>query len=140
MKKDESLEKIAEWIKSQIPLKLPENIKLRRELHKEDNVLFGHTKLSKLQNQIKVIITLHISNNLLERKGIREGIKIILVHEFCHVVNPFHPDEVMKIYFPQIWIVWQKCKEKKGLECDAKITRFQKNDIFIHDQDIRSIE
>ena len=127
MKKDESLEKIAEWIKNQIPLKLPENIELRKELHKEDDVLFGHTKLQKIKNEVKVTVTLHISNNLLERKGIQEGMKIVLVHEFCHIINPFHPDEVMKIYFPQIWTIWQKCKEKKAIECDAKITEVSKH-------------
>lgn len=118
----ESLEKIAEWIRRQIPLKLPENIELRKELHKEDNVLFGHTKIQKVENQIKITITLHISNSLLERKGIQEGIKIILVHEFCHVVNPFHPDKIMKLYFPKIWLVWSKVQKAKALECDVKIT------------------
>ena len=116
------LNQTSTWIQTQIPFDLPKNIKLKQELHKEENVFYGHTKMQKIRNQIKITITIHISNSLLKRKGIQEATKKILVHEFCHVLNPFHPDKVMKLYFPDIWNIWEQCQKVKALECDTQIT------------------
>lgn len=118
-----------EWIKSQIPLTFPEDIELKEVIHEENNILYGHTKIQKITNNIKIIITIHISNNLLTWKGIQQGKKMILIHEVCHIINPFHPDKVMKLYFPNIFLVWSNAQKVKAIKCDIKITEEKKDNV-----------
>lgn len=107
---------VVEWIKTRISLDFPET-RIKLEVEKEDNRLSGHTIIKKVKDEIVVLITLHVSENLFERKGIKQATKLILIHEFCHVVSPANPDSIMEKYFPKEFEIWQMAKEQNGLKC-----------------------
>lgn len=107
-------------------LKLPK-ITYKAIILLEPNKFEGHTRISKIGNEAKIIITISVSTNILEKTTIG-AIRIILAHELSHVINPFNPDVAMKLYFPLEWKVWSKVKaiDSKALECEAKITELKR--------------
>lgn len=114
-----------EWIKSKIPFKFPE-VKVKMEFENKPNILSGKTRIEKRRNKVKVIVTIYISKNLLGKKNIQFAIKSIMVHEFCHIVNPKNPDSVMQKCFPIIFRVWDKTQKAKALECSMEIKKVKK--------------
>jgi len=108
----------AEWIKGRLPPIPPTEIETK--ILDEDNILSGRTRIEKKQD-VKVKITIFVSKNVLARKNIQQAIKAVLIHEFCHVVYPPHPDKAMERYFPQVWKVWSKAQKSEALNCDIRI-------------------
>lgn len=114
------LKRTADEIKKKIPFNFPE-VEIKIGEKEEDNILSGKTRIEKRHGKLTVTVTIYISQNLFARKNIRQAVKMVLIHELCHVVNPFHPDEVMKAYFPEVFKVWKKVEGIKALECSVEI-------------------
>jgi len=114
------LKKTADDIKEKIPFDFPE-VKVKIVKRKKDNILEGQTRIEKRHEKLTITITIYVSYNLFARKNIYQAIRMVLIHEFSHVISPFHPDEVMKAYFPEVFKVWKKVEELEGLKCSAEI-------------------
>ena len=112
------LQKNADLIKHEFPSMPNSEIEIR--ILDEDNILSGKTRIEKKQD-LKVKITIFVSKNVLKRKNIKQGIKAVLIHEFCHIVSPLDPDKVMEIYFPQVWEAWRRAQESEALNCDVRV-------------------
>lgn len=113
------LKKTENWIKNKFAFSLPETI-VSMEIIKRGVILDGHTTITKEDNIIKAIITIHVSESVLGKKNIQQGIKLVLIHEFCHIISPFEPDSIMKKFFPIEFEIWSKARE--ALECGAEIS------------------
>lgn len=112
------MEKLITWIKDKIPFELP-HIETEIVVEKKNNILSGRTRFS----VGKITITLFISKNILAKRNIAQGIKCVIVHEFCHVVNLHNPDLVMQTYFPEILVIWDKAQKIKAIECSTNYMR-----------------
>ena len=101
------LKQTEKWIRNKIPFQLPD-AKVELEIVSDDNVLDGRTRIEKQTNLLAITIRIRISKNLLKNPNIYQAVKMILIHEFSHVVSPSNPDLIMKRYFPKEFEVWEK--------------------------------
>ena len=121
------LKQTEKWIRTKIPLQFPD-VKVRMEIVEEPNMLLdGRTRIKKKMNvsTYDIDVRIRVSKNLLRKKNISSAIKMIIVHELCHVVSPKNPDLVMKRYFPLIWSVWSKAQNEKALECSYELKKLE---------------
>lgn len=114
------LERLVLWMRGKVPFEVM-SIETRMKVEEQDNILSGKTRIEKKSDKLHATITLFISKNLFKRKNIQQGIKCIMVHEFCHTINLKNPNSVMQKYFPTVWIIWDKAQRERALECSWEI-------------------
>ena len=113
------LNKAKYWATSKILIKLPDAAIIISILE-EDNILSGKTTIRKESGEVKAIITISISNNVMQKPNIEQGIKLVLIHEICHLVNLKDPDQAMKEYFPKEFNIWNKAQDAQALKCGVE--------------------
>ena len=122
MSKNMNVDQIIKLIKNKLEIKVAftENIMTKMQIEEDDNILSGKTTIKIKDNKPEVIVTIFVSKNILKKKNIKQGIRLVLIHEFCHLVDLENPDLVMKKYFPEEFKIWRKAQDIKALKCEVK--------------------
>jgi len=119
------MKEMIDYIKSKLSKVwiLPTSVEI--VIEDKPNVLEGKTTIQKHKGDItaRATITIFLSRNLVRRKNIRQAIKLVLIHEYCHVVNPINPDFVMQMYFPKEYKIWKKAQDARSLDCSVEFRK-----------------
>ena len=117
------INRTVEWIKSQLEdeMAFPENIITGIQVEEKNNILSGKTTIRAKDNKPEITITIFVSNNVLKKKNIEQGIKLVLIHEFCHLVDLENPDQIMRENFPEEYAMWKKAQDAQALECGVEV-------------------
>jgi hypothetical protein len=106
---------ISREIKEKLPLK--DNPPLFLHITEQKDVLSGRT----LKRGGSTLIFIILSREALGRKALLQAIKLVLIHEYCHVINTFHPDKVMAKYFPEEYKTWKKIEASGAGVCNNEV-------------------
>lgn len=102
----------AEWekLKPNFPELKDTKIETKVEIKGGIKILEGNVKQIVGQNPV---ITIFVSNDVWYSEKYKVLVRMVLIHELCHLINKHKPDKVMEEKFPKMYKVW-KMTEKAG--------------------------